>query len=236
MSRLSALWRPDLPDWDQSLPQRTLAEAVGTFILVGAGTGAVAVASLGGGIGGPGAAAAFGLGVMIAIFALGHISGAHLNPAVTLGFLSIGRLRPGDAGAYIAGQVAGAFAASLALRAALGAEADAGVTAPALVGTGGAIGIEIVLTAVLMLVIVSVATDTRAQGVLAAVAIGGTVAVAALVMGPVQGASMNPARSAAPALVSGDTASLWIYLIAPLGGALAGAFLYQALRADRQRS
>lgn len=223
-------WRATPPQWDQSLPQRSLAEAVGTSILVGAGTGAVGVASLGGEIGAPGVAAAFGLGVMIAIFALGHLSGAHLNPAVTLAFWSLGRISGRDTAGYIVGQVAGAFAASLGLRAVLGSDADAGVTRPSLVGDGGAIGIEIVLTAVLMLVIVSVATDTRAQGVLAAVAIGGTVAVAALVMGPVQGASMNPARSLAPAVVSADMEAIGIYLTGPVVGAVLGAWLYQVLR------
>lgn len=223
-------WRATPPDWDQSLAQRSLAEAVGTFILVGAGTGAVGVASLGGEIGSPGVAAAFGLGVMIAIFALGHLSGAHLNPAVTFSFWSLGRISGRDTSGYIAGQLAGAFAASLGLRAALGGEADAGVTRPTLVGDGGAFAIEIVLTAVLMLVIVSVATDTRAQGVLAAVAIGGTVAVAALVMGPVQGASMNPARSLAPAVVSTDLDAIGIYLVGPVIGAVLGAWLYQVLR------
>ena len=235
-SRLAARSGEHLPTWEQTLLQRSAAEAVGTFILVGAGTGAVAVGSLGAEIGGAGVAAAFGLGVMIAIFALGHISGAHLNPAVTCGFLVIGRISGVDAAGYAAGQLAGALAASLGLRAALGGDVPLGVTEPVLVGSAGAFAIEIVVTAILMLVIVSVATDTRAQGALAAIAIGGTVAVAALVMGPAQGASMNPARSAAPALVAADVGALWIYLIAPVIGAVLGALLYHALRAGARPS
>ena len=216
--------RPDLP-------RRLAAEALGTFCLVAAGTGAVLVDGLtGGSIGVGGVAAAFGLVVAIMVMALGHLSGAHLNPAVTLAFAAARHFPAREVGPYVCAQVAGAIAASASLRGLFGAGASLGVTTPSFVGDASALVIEAVLTAVLMIVILAVATDTRAIGQLAAVAIGGTIALEALVMGPVTGASMNPARSLAPALVAGEGGGLWIYLIGPIAGALAGAAIYEMLR------
>jgi aquaporin NIP len=213
------------------LPRRMAAEAIGAFALVGGGTGAIAVDSqTGGALGVGGVAAAFGLAVGVMVLAVGHLSGAHLNPAVTLAFAAARHFPAREVAPYVAAQAAGAIAASACVLALLGDAGGLGVTRPGLVGDGGALAAEAALTAVLMIVILAVATDTRAVGQLAALAIGGTIALEALVFGPVTGASMNPARSLAPALVSGDLAGLWIYLAGPVAGALAGAAAYQWLR------
>ncbi len=214
-----------------NLSRRLAAEALGTFCLVAAGTGAVLVDGLtGGSLGTGGVAAAFGLVVAVMVMALGHLSGAHLNPAVTLAFAAARHFPAREVGPYIGVQIAGAIAASAALRGLFGADAALGVTVPSFVGDPSALAIEAVLTAILMIVILAVATDTRAAGQLAAIAIGGTIALEALVMGPVTGASMNPARSLAPALVAGEGGGLWIYLIGPVVGAMVGAALYEMLR------
>jgi MIP family channel proteins len=213
------------------ISRRLGAEALGTFCLVFAGTGAVVVDRVAGGpIGHGGIAAAFGLVVAAMILALGHISGAHLNPAVTAAF-AVGRHFPArEIAPYVAAQVAGAAGASLALRGLFGREGGLGVTHPAHVGPAGALMLEAGLTLVLVVVILAVATDARAQGSLAAIAVGATVAVEALVLGPITGASMNSARSLGPALAAWDGADLWLYLAGPLAGGLAGALLYGWLR------
>lgn len=201
-----------------------VAEALGTFTLVFAGCGAIAVGSLAP----TGVAAAFGLAIMTMIYALGHVSGAHFNPAVTAAF-TVGRHFPvARVLPYWAAQVAGAILGAGLLRATLGF-VPLGVTHPAGSGLQSLVW-EVVLTFFLMLVIVAVATDTRAVGQGAAIAIGGTVALGAIVGGPISGASMNPARSLGPAIVSGDLSDLWIYLVAPPVGAIAAALLYGYLR------
>ena len=215
-----------------ALARRLTAEAVGTFSLVFAGTGAVVVDDVSGGaIGHGGVAAAFGLVVAIMIFAVGHISGAHLNPAVSVGFAAGRHFPVREVAPYWAAQLAGAILASFALRGLFGLAGGLGATHPAHVGRLAGLLLEAGLTAVLMVVILAVATDTRAQGSLAALAVGGTIALEALVLGPITGASMNPARSLAPAFVAGDWSDLWIYLVGPVAGALIGAGLYAFLRA-----
>ena len=206
-----------------------LAEGVGTFVLVFAGCGAIAVASVHPGIGQAGVAAAFGLAIMAMIYALGHVSGAHFNPAVTVAFAVSGHLPWVRVLPYWAAQVAGAVLAAAFLRLSLGDGASVGVTQPS-GSVVQAFAWELVLTAMLMLVITSVATDARAVGQAAAIAIGGTVGLGALVGGPISGASMNPARSLGPALVSGDLTDLWIYLAAPVVGAAIAALTYDQLR------
>jgi aquaporin NIP len=213
------------------LAQRLLAEAVGTFALVFAGCGAIIVnAERGDTLGAVGVSAAFGLVIMVMIYATGHISGAHFNPAVTLAF-TVGRHFPRrEAVAYIPVQLAAAAAAALTLRLVWeGTPANLGATVPS-VGSGAAVTYEFVLTAFLMFVIMAVATDTRAVGAAAAIAVGGTVGLDALFGGGVTGASMNPARSFGPALIAGEWKDFWVYILGPLAGALAGAFLYQAIR------
>ena len=197
-----------------------------------AGCGAIVVsAERGNSLGAAGVAAAFGLAIMAMIYATGHLSGAHINPAVTIAFTASRHFPARDAAFYIPAQLAGAISAALALRIAWeGTPADLGATVPS-VGIGAAFLYELVMTAFLMFVVMAVATDTRAVGAAAAIAIGGTVALDALFGGGVTGASMNPARSLGPALVANEWTDFWIYLAAPVTGALAGALLYSLVRA-----
>ncbi|MFY9823223.1 MAG: MIP family channel protein [Thermoanaerobaculia bacterium] len=212
-----------------TLLQRTSAEACGTFALVTGGCGAIMVNHATDALGHGGVAASFGLVIMVMIAALGHLSGAHFNPAVTLAFAVTRHFPWRDVPPYLLGQLLGAVVGAQVLRAFFGLSAGLGATVP----SGSplqALGIETLLTAVLMFVIISVATDTRAVGELAAVAIGGTIALDALWGGPVTGASMNPARSFGPALVAGLWSSHWVYWVGPIAGAVIGATLYQMLR------
>lgn len=211
------------------LGRRLAAEALGTFALVFFGAGAVMVAAKYGSFGQLGIALAFGLVITIMVYALGHISGAHLNPAVSFGFALSRHFPWSHVGAYWIAQCGGAIAAAFLLRGSLGDVADVGATQPA--GSNAQSFLwEVVLTFFLMLVIMAVATDTRAVGEAAAIAVGATVGLCALVGGPVSGASMNPARSLGPALAAGELGGLWIYLLAPLVGAALGALAYQLLR------
>jgi MIP family channel proteins len=213
------------------LGRRCLTEALATFALVFAGCGAIVVnAERGDSLGAVGIAAAFGLVIMAMVYATGHLSGAHINPAVTLAFVTSRHFPARDALAYIPSQALGAVAAAAALRITWeGTPAELGATVPT-VGVGSALLYEFVMTAFLMFVIMAVATDTRAIGAAAAIAIGGTVALDALFGGDVTGASMNPARSFGPALVANEWTDFWIYLLAPATGALCGALLYGVVR------
>ena len=207
------------------------AEAIGTFALVLFGCGAIMVDAEGGRLGQVGISVAFGLVVMAMVFALGHVSGAHINPAVTIALAFRRRFPWSSVPGYVAAQVAGAVAAAVVLRASLGDVADLGATMPS--GSDGQSFVwEVVMTAALLVVIVAAVTDARAALGGAAIAIGGTIALASLVGGPISGASLNPARSLGPALVSGELGSLWIYLTAPVLGGLLGALAYDGVRAS----
>jgi aquaporin NIP len=208
-----------------------VAEAIGTFALVFAGAGAIMVDAKSASLGHVGVAITFGLVIMAMIYAVGHISGAHFNPAVSFAFALTRHFPwPRVAGYWLA-QTAGALVASLLLRTSLGGFAHVGATLPS--GSQGQSFLwELVLTFFLMLVITSVATDTRAVGEAAAIAIGGTVGLNAMFGGPISGASMNPARSLGPAVVSGDLHAPWVYVTAPLVGAGLGAFAYQFVRGE----
>jgi len=169
---------------------------------------------------------------MVMVYATGHLSGAHINPAVTVAFTLSRHFPARDAVAYVSAQLIGATLAALVLLAVWPDKpGELGATLPS-VGVGGAFVYELVLTAFLMFVIMAVATDTRAVGAAAAIAIGGTVGLDALFGGPVTGASMNPARSFGPALAAGEWSDFWIYVAGPVAGAALGAFAYQAVRGD----
>jgi len=214
-----------------SLARRAAAEGLAAFALVFAGCGAIVSDAVNdGALGAVGVALVFGLAIMAMVYATGHLSGAHINPAVTLAFAATRHFPAREAFAYIGAQLAGAALAALALLAVWpAAPADLGATVPS-VAPGSALLYEALMTALLMFVIMAVATDTRAVGAAAAIAIGGTVGLDALFGGAVTGASMNPARSFGPALASGQWADFWIYLAGPAIGAGAGALAYQAVR------
>jgi len=216
---------------DRGLARLLMAEVIGTFALVFAGCGAIMVDARTGALGHVGVAISFGLVIMVMIYAVGHISGAHFNPAVTFAF-AVSRHFPWPrVGGYWAAQLAGALAAALVLRGSLGDIAHVGATFPS--GTDAQAFLwEAVMTFFLMFVIMAVATDTRAVGEAAAIAIGGTVGLDAMFGGPITGASMNPARSLGPAIAAADFASIWVYLTAPLIGAALAAVTYRLLRSE----
>jgi aquaporin NIP len=211
-----------------------LAEAIGTFALVFAGCGAIMVDAKTHALGHVGVAISFGLVIMFGIYAVGHISGAHFNPGVTFAFALSRHFPWTRAVGYWGAQLVGAITAAAVLRGSLGDIANVGATLPS--GTEAQSFLwELVLTFFLMFVIMAVATDTRAVGEAAAIAVGGTVGLDAMFGGPISGASLNPARSIAPALVSGNLHALWLYIVAPICGASLAALAYQFVRGEQTR-
>lgn len=209
---------------------RLLAELLGTFALVFAGTGAIVINAVSGGtITHVGIALTFGLIVLAMVYTFGDVSGAHLNPAVTVAFAAAGRFPWRDVPGYVAAQAAGAFAASGLLRVLFPTHGTLGATLPAGTATQSFI-LEVVLTAILMLVILNVSTGSKEKGITAGIVVGAVIALEALFAGPICGASMNPIRSLAPALVSGHPEHLWVYLTAPTLGALLAVPLCPLLR------
>jgi aquaporin Z len=205
-----------------------LAEVFGTFSLVFAGTGAIVINDLSGGaVTHVGVGLTFGLIVMAMIYAVGDDSGAHLNPAVTLGFWLAKRFPGKSVAPYIASQLIGALAAS-ALIGAMFAHPNLGATHPS-DSAAQSFVLETTLTAILMFVILSVASGPKEKGLLAGVAIGGVIALEALFAGPISGASMNPARSLAPAIMSRAMSDVWIYIAAPILGAAIGVVCRRAI-------
>jgi len=212
-----------------SYARALVAEAIGTFALVFAGCGAIMVDAKTHALGHIGVAFCFGLVIMVMIYAVGHVSGAHFNGAVTFAFAVTRHFPWSRAVGYWAAQLVGALAAAALLRGSLGDVAHVGATLPS--GSQGQSFLwELVLSAFLMFVILAVATDTRAVGEAAAIAIGGTIGLDALFGGPISGASMNPIRSLGPALVSGDLHALWLYILAPIAGTTLGGLTYQFVR------
>jgi aquaporin Z len=209
------------------------AEAVGTFFLVFIGPGTALVnAYTGGAVGHVGVALAFGFVVIAMVYAVGHLSGAHINPAVTLAFWSVQRFPGGEVLPYVTAQCAGAVAASWALRWVLGPVGSMGATLPQ-IPVPAAFGVEWLLSFALMFVIMAVATDERVADGFAALAVGLTVGFCALMGGPLTGASMNPARSFGPALVGGVWHAHWVYWLSPITAMIAAARAYDLLRAAR---
>jgi aquaporin Z len=218
-----------------SLKARVTAELIGTYILVFAGTGAVVVDMLTGAMGHVGIALTFGLVVTALIYAFGHISGAHFNPAVSIAFVVMDEFDKRELMVYIVAQLMGAILASITLYflfiveiknmedvAYLGATLPRGSWWQSFV-------FEFILTFILMLVISSSAVHAKAVKSFAGIAIGFTVGLEAMFAGPICGASMNPARSIAPALVSGHLESLWIYIVATILGAVASVYVYNII-------
>jgi aquaporin NIP len=216
------------------LVRALVAEAIGTFALVFAGCGAIMVDAKTHQLGHIGVAISFGLVIMFGIYAVGHISGAHFNAAVTLAFALTRHFPWPRALAYWSAQFVGAISAAALLRFSLGNIANIGATYPS--GSNAQSFLwELVMSAFLMFVILAVATDTRAVGEAAAIAIGGTIGLDAMFGGPISGASMNPMRSLGPGIVSGDLHGIWIYLLAPLVGTALGGVAYQFVRGEQTR-
>jgi aquaporin NIP len=218
------------------LARRAGAEALGTFALVFAGCGAVVTdTERHGAVGVVGVGLVFFLVLLAAIASLGHISGAHFNPGVSVSFFLTRHLPGRDLAAYVAAQFAGAALAGFLLLVVWPRHpASLGATVPT-IAAGRAVLIELVLTALLMLVIMSVATDTRAVGAPAALAIAAAVGLAAIAFGPLTGASLNSARSFGPALAAGQWHDFWVYIVGPSLGAPLGAFVYQFIRGESRQ-
>ncbi len=209
--------------------RKYIAECLGTCALVFCGTGAIVINEISGGaISTPGIGMTFGLIVMVMIYALGDISGAHFNPAVSIGFWLAKRMSFKEASAYIGAQLIGALIASLLVRTLFPQNEMLGSTLPSGSASQSFL-LEIILTFFLMLTIINVATGAKEKGITAALAIGGMVGLEAIFAGPVSGASMNPARSLAPALISGHLHDLWIYLIAPVIGSALSIMMHKLL-------
>jgi aquaporin Z len=210
-----------------------VAEGAATFCLVFFGTSAIIVNQMSQGvIGHVGISFVFGLVVLAMIYTFGSTSGAHMNPAVTIGFFAAGRISAKESAVYVAVQTVGALVASLTLRFLFPLSTTLGQTLPS--GSAAqSFFIEFLFTAVLMMVIMGVAHDNRAEGLMAGVAIGATVTVEAFVGGPISGASMNPARSIGPALVSGQLSFLWIYLVATTAGSVIATKFFAFMHCSR---
>ncbi|PSS04275.1 Aquaporin NIP5-1 like [Actinidia chinensis var. chinensis] len=223
-------WLTDFPAPDISLTRKLGAEFVGTFILIFAATaGPIVNQKYNGAETLIGNAACAGLAVMIVILSTGHISGAHLNPSLTIAFAALRHFPWVQVPGYIAAQVSASICASFALKGVFHPFMSGGVTVPS-VSTGQAFVLEFLITFNLLFVVTAVATDTRAVGELAGIAVGATVMLNILVAGPSSGGSMNPVRTLGPAVAAGNYTSIWIYLVAPTLGAVAGAGIYTAVK------
>ncbi len=215
--------------------KKYIAECIGAFALVFAGTGAIIINEQTHALGHLGIAMSFGLAIMTMIYALGHISGAHFNPAVTIAFTAIGKFPKKEVLPYILSQCAGAFIASGLLKVLFPEDKMLGTTIPAGSDIQSFI-LEIILTFFLMLVIINVAKGSKEIGLFAGIAIGGTILLDAVFAGPISGASMNPARSLAPAVMSGNLEHLWVYLLAPLIGAVLAVFTWRSISPKYQEN
>jgi aquaporin NIP len=210
--------------------KRVIAEFIGTFTLVFAGTGAIVVNEVSGGsVTHVGVALTFGLVVLVMIYTFGDISGAHLNPAVTIGFWAARRMPGEQVPAYVSGQVFGALAASGAMRLLFPQNRLLGATLPAGSEVQSFV-LEGILTFLLMMTILNVSTGAKEKGITAGIAVGSLIGLEAMFAGPISGASMNPARSLAPALLATHFEHLWVYLVGPSVGALAATVACRCVR------
>lgn len=211
-----------------NLRQALVAEFIGTFFLVFAGTGAIIVDAITHAVTHVGVSLTFGLVIAALVYALAHVSGAHFNPAVTIGFWTAGEFPGTRVPSYVAAQVAGAIAASSILRLMFGTIASLGATLP-LGSVSTSFWLELCMTFLLVFVILGSAVHGRAVKNFAGIAIGSTIALDALFGGPISGASMNPARSLGPALVAGMWHSQWVYVVAPIAGAILAVIGYKLI-------
>jgi aquaporin Z len=210
--------------------KKYIAEFIGTFALVFCGTGAIIINEIkNGAITHVGIAITFGLIVMAMIYALGEKSGAHLNPAVTIAFAFNGNFAVKQVAPYIISQSLGALVASLVLKVLFPESISLGATIPS-GSEQQTLILEFILTFLLMLVIINVATGSKEQGLFAGMAIGSVVLLEAMFAGPISGASMNPARSLAPAAISGNMSQVWIYVVSPIAGAIAAIYVQKLIR------
>lgn len=213
-----------------TLLRRCFAELISTFVLVLIGCGAMAVESKTGLLTHVGVATVWGLVVMVMIYAVGDISGAHMNPAVSIAMAALKRMSVRDAAWYCGCQCLGAIIGAVAIRSVLGVdEVKLGATMTEL-ALPVAMMIELTMTAILMFVVVGISTGAKEEGVTAGLAVGATIAMEAFVAGPLTKASMNPARSLGPAVVAGDVSQLWIYIVGPIVGAIVGGLIHVLLR------
>ena len=195
------------------------SEFIGTFVLIFIGCGAIMTNEISGDIGHVGISLAFGIAVLIMIYSVGNVSGAHFNPAVTIAFYFVNKLDKKMVLPYICSQLSGALTASLLLKFIYNVEGNLFGTNTS-VGIGRTFLLEVIFTFILMVVILNVSTGYKEKGIMAGVAVGFTVFICALVCGPLTGASLNPARSIAPALVSLELTNVWVYIVAPIVGAV----------------
>jgi len=215
---------------DLPVARKFLAELIGTYAMIFAGTGAIVInAESSGAITHLGVALTFGLIVLAMIYTLGDVSGAHMNPAVTLAFAAAGLFPFAAVLSYLAAQFSGALLASLTLHFLFPQSANLGATLPAGAPMQSFV-LEVILSAILMFVILNVSHGAKEKGITAGIVVGSVIALEALFAGPISGASMNPARSLAPAIVSGQLENLWIYLVAPVVGTLIAIPLFGAVR------
>ncbi len=218
------------------LSRRCLAEFLSTFILVLIGCGAMAVDSRTGLLTHVGVATVWGLVVMVMIYTVGDLSGAHMNPAVSISMAVLRRMSILDAGCYIVAQCAGALAGAAAIRGVMGVDEMMLGSTNTKMDLSVAMMVEMMMTAILMFVVIGVSTGAKEEGITAGLAVGSTIAMEAFVAGPLTKASMNPARSLGPAVVAGDVSQLWIYIVGPVVGGILGAVIHTLLRPPRQET
>ncbi|XP_044468986.1 probable aquaporin NIP-type [Mangifera indica] len=213
-----------------SITQKLVAEVIGTYFIIFAGCGAVAVNKIYGSVTFPGICVTWGLIVMVMIYTVGHISGAHFNPAVTIALAIFRRFPWWQVPLYIVADLMGSILASGTLSLMLDVTPNAYFGTLPAGSNGQSLAAEIIISFLLMFVISGVTTDNRAIGELGGLAVGMTIMLNVFVAGPVSGASMNPARSLGPAIVKHEYRGIWVYMIGPVIGTVAGGFAYNLIR------